>query len=105
MQRYYDIAKKPILAGSFSCQSIDSGLKVNQDSCIKIVSTQQKRADFFEWYAKNCLKTKYTIGYHWFKLVDGNYNFGLVNNEDEPYNILVDRMEEINSMIYNLHDN
>jgi len=88
MKRYYLISGKPLLIGEFT--------HVSQND-------ERKRADYFEWYAKSCLNTPYIVGYHWFPYVNGaGSEWGLVDQYDKPYNILVDRMAHINSEIYEI---
>ena len=102
MQRYYKLTDKPLIVSEFCSAADNFPLLRDLFSGEKTVRTQKGRADFFEWYALNCLKAPYVIGYHWF---DYCGNKGIVDLYDKPYSVLVDRMSYINNMIYKLHKN
>jgi len=103
MQRYYELTDKPLIVGEYGCAVRNFPLlrDIFQGG-IKIVRTQKDRANYFEWYARNCLKAPYVIGYHWFPYVR-KADWGLVDIYDNPYSVLVDRMAHINNIIYELH--
>ena len=76
------------------------------------VATQEDRADGFERYVTILMKLPFVVGYHWHKYADEppegcrtgeNFNFGLVNNHDEPWEILMTRMAEVNARVEALH--
>ena len=74
----------------------------------KLLLSQKDRADYFQWYAKQCFKAPYVVGYHWFSFVDKikkdvDTKVGVVNIYDEEYNLLVNRMSEINGLAYSMH--
>jgi len=100
MQRYYKLTDKPLIVGEFCCAAMPFPLLLDLLSGGKTVRTQKDRAGYFEWYARNCLGAPYVIGYHWFGYF---YYKGLVDINDNPYSVLVDRMAYINNMIYKLH--
>ncbi len=108
MKQYYEIGhNKPIIVGEFGYAAVDSGQK-KQMGAAKLLLSQRDRADYFQWYAKKCFKSPYVIGYHWFSFVDKikkdvDTNVGVVNIYDEEYNLLVNRMAEINSLAYSMH--
>jgi len=104
MKRYYELTDKPLIVGEFSCAVGNFPLLRDIfQGASKIVRTQKDRADYFEWYARNCLKAPYVIGYHWFPYVNKE-GWGLVDLFDNPYSVLVDRMAHINNIIYELHN-
>ncbi|UCH71910.1 MAG: hypothetical protein JSW62_05820 [Thermoplasmatales archaeon] len=107
MKKYYLITGKPLLIGEISCAALDSGFPYPRLVSCKIVLTQKGRASYLDWYTKECLKTPYVVGYHWFAYVDKieneiDNNFGLVNTFDDEYGI-VDYLADINSKLYELH--
>jgi len=103
MQRYYELTDKPLIVGEFNCAVRNFPLlKDIFEWAVKIVRTQKDKADYFEWYARNCLNAPYVIGYHWFAYL-GEKGWGLVDLCDNPYSVLVERMANINNIIYELH--
>ena len=113
MNAYYRITGKPILVSEFSFAAEDTGLP-NKGNIAIVVQTQKQRVRNFEWYATKCQKLNYIIGYHWFCYMDepmqGRYpdgecmNLGLVNEQDEPYELLVNKMSEVNHRAYMHHN-
>jgi hypothetical protein len=113
LKEYSALSKRPILITEFSLKAKDSGLPNTKGGGLSIaVPSQKDRADMFEWFAKESMKTSYTVGYHWFKYMDdpkegrfdgGNSNLGLVDIQDNPYYPLVERMRVVNREIYSLH--
>lgn len=107
MQEYYGITEEannatPLIVGEFGCAvSIFPLVQDLLDGAFKFVRTQKGRADYFEWYARNCLKAPYVIGYHWFPYAGDK---GLVSNTDDPYDDLVTRTAYINNLMYELHN-
>ena len=101
MQRYYKLTDKPLIVGEFNWFAREFPLLRDLFLGGIIVRTQKDRADYFEWYARNCLKAPYVIGYHWFPYFGDNK--GLVDINDDAYDVLVNRTAYINNMIYELH--
>jgi len=108
MKRYHEIGyNKPIIVGEFGYAARDAGQNKPMGAA-KLLLSQKDRANYFEWYAKECFKAPYVIGYHWFSFVDKikkdvDTKVGVVNIYDEEYNLLVNRMAEINSLAYSMH--
>jgi hypothetical protein len=95
----------------FAFKAQDSGLP-NTKGAGKPVPTQADRARLFEEYVVALARLPYTVGFHWFEYGDEpaqgrfdgeNSNYGLVNIKDEPWQVLVDRMTEVNERIEQLH--
>lgn len=108
LKEFYELTQKPILITEFSIRAFDSGLPNTYPYYwfFTTLQTQQDRADFFERYARETFATEYIVGYHWFCYQDEppegrfdgeNSNFGLVSNMDEPWELLVERMTEVNA--------
>ncbi|HDH97021.1 MAG TPA: hypothetical protein ENF73_04775, partial [Proteobacteria bacterium] len=104
---FHELTGKPILISEFSVRAFDSGLPNTVPPYIFFITlpTQEDRADFFETFARMAFETDYIIGYHWFSYMDEppegrfdgeNSNLGLVDNEDEPWEELVERAAEVN---------
>jgi hypothetical protein len=97
---------KPIYVSEFymSAQDNGSGNK-NDSSTFPVVATQTERAAGFRNTLKALLQTPYVIGADWFQYYDEpthgrfdgeNYNFGLVDIHDRPYEPLTAAAESLN---------
>ncbi len=116
MYNYHYITGKPLLVSEFSYEKQDDiwpiipkpeMFKRNIISPKKNGLTDNNRVNFFEGYARNCLKRSYMIGHIWFSYQDrlDIRKGGLVNIWDEPYSSLVEKMSEINKESIELHEN
>ena len=116
MLNYHLITGKPIISSEFTFPAkndiwpifrrkefVDRGITV----IAKYSLSQEQRADFYEWYAKNCLSKSYMVGHTWFTYRDklNVVNWGLVDLWDEPYLPLVIKMKKINSIAIKIHEN
>lgn len=106
-QEYYDITGKPILISEINFRAYDSGLPNTKPSPLlsPVFATQRQRALCFEMFINGFIEKNYSVGYHWFAYSDQpetgrfdgeNSNVGVVNEQDEPYEILVDTLKNIN---------
>jgi agarase len=100
----YSVANKPLLITEFGFRAKDSGLP-NTVGAGPLVATQKDRAKCFETYMKVALSRPEFVGYQWFKLGDEpkegrfngeNSNYGIVDIQDRPYDVLLKTMTEIN---------
>lgn len=107
----YAVFGKPLIIGEFSFKGKDSGLP-NTKGAGPVLATQQDRANAFASYVTHALSNPNLVGYHWFEHADQpkegrfdgeNSNFGVVNIQDEPYEVVVQRMTEINRDAEKLH--
>ncbi len=107
----YAVFNKPLIIGEFSFRAIDSGLPNTKGAGPK-VPDQRARADAFAAYVTEALANPYLIGYHWFEHCDEpkegrfdgeNSNYGVVNIHDEPYELLTQKMTQINRDAEKLH--
>jgi len=101
----------PVMVTEFGFKAKDSGLP-NTKGAGKPLETQKDRADGFERYVTELAKTPFCIGFHWFQYCDQpkegrfdgeNSNYGLVRTNDEPWEILTERMTSINPMLEAIH--
>jgi len=108
MKKYHELSGKPILITEFSYRAITSGLPNTKGAPVTVFS-QYDRAGRFSKYARNCQSAGYIIGYHWFNYMDEpkegrfdgeNSNYGIVDKDDRPYQILVEKMSESNLNAY-----
>jgi hypothetical protein len=107
----HKITGRPIMLTEFSFKAMDSGLP-NTKGAGRPVQTQEERANCFEAYVTALAQTPFVIGYHWFQYTDQpaegrfdgeNSNYGLVKLNDEPWDLLVDRMTKVNERIDQIH--
>lgn len=102
---------KPAMLTEFSIKASDSGLP-NTKGAGKALATQQDRADHLDRYVTGLAQLPFIVGYHWFEYSDEpaegrfdgeNSNYGLVNIKDEPWTVLVTRLQEVNARIEETH--
>ncbi|MBU0498244.1 MAG: right-handed parallel beta-helix repeat-containing protein [Candidatus Thermoplasmatota archaeon] len=116
MYDYYNITKKPLLISEYSFdEKIDVFPLITNPALSNrglVLSTihgysQEQRAEYFEWYATNCLLRPYMVGHVWFTYRDklNVVNYGIVNIWDEPYEILCNKMKQINTLANIMHNN
>ena len=105
------LSGKPVALTEFSFKAADSGLP-NTKGAGKPVPTQQDRADHFDQYVTALAQMPFMVGFHWFEYYDEpaegrfdgeNSNYGLVNIKDEPWQLLVGRMTQVNNRIEQVH--
>jgi hypothetical protein len=101
---------RPVMITEFSFKAMDSGLP-NTKGAGRPVATQKDRADAFERYVRGLMALPFVVGYHWFEHADEpkegrfdgeNSNYGLVNINDEPWDVLTQRMTQVNGLVYEL---
>jgi len=106
LERYAEVTDLPILITEFSFRAMDSGLPNSYPPIYPQLDTQQDRADAFEAYVEECYRRPWIVGHHWFEWVDEpangrfdgeNNNFGLVDVNDDPWQVLVDRMTTVHA--------
>ncbi len=99
----------PILITEFGFRADDSGLPNSWPPQYPTLDTQHDRADAFEEYALDKQALPWIVGYHWFEWVDqpaeGRFdgednNWGLVDEADQPYEVVVERMGQVNPRIH-----
>jgi hypothetical protein len=105
----HELVDLPILITEFGYRANDSGLPNSWPPIYPTWDTQADRAEQFTHYARGAHETPWIVGYHWFRWVDqpeeGRFdgednNWGLVDERDEPYTVLTDRMSEINGEVW-----
>ena len=111
LMNIFETTGLPVMITEFSFKAMDSGLP-NTKGAGRPVQTQEERADCFERYVTELMKLPFVVGYHWFEYVDEpaegrfdgeNSNYGLVRINDEPWEILTERMREVNGRIEEIH--
>ncbi len=111
LEELHRITGKPVMITEFSFKAMDSGLP-NTRGAGQPVPTQKDRADHFERFVTALMRLPYCVGYHWFQhndqpaqgRFDGeNSNYGLVKENDEPWELLTQRMTEVNARVEQVH--
>jgi hypothetical protein len=102
----------PILISEFGFRADDSGLPNSWPFFYPTYDSQTERAGAFEDYAREHQGSPWVVGYHWFEWVDQpqggremdgeDNNWGLVNEQDEPYVELTEAMARVNAEVYGL---
>ncbi|MBZ0270480.1 beta-agarase [bacterium] len=105
---FHALTGLPVMVSEFNVRAYDSGLPNTNpyDWFFYTVDTQAERADFYEGFARAAFESAHVVGIHWFSYMDEpaegrfdgeNGNTGIVNEQDEPYDLLVTRMAETNA--------
>ena len=103
----HEAAKKPLMITEWSFPALDSGLPCSNGAGQRM-RTQAERAEACSLFARSLLAMPYMVGYVYFMWLDQpkegitkafpeNSNYGLVNGEDEPYQLLVDALSSVQS--------
>jgi hypothetical protein len=86
---------------------------MNRNGPFFVVQTQKQRADGTEAMAEQMARLPYVVGYHWFQWADEppkgrggdgeDFNMGLVDIKDRPYEELTAAFTRVNENITKLH--
>jgi hypothetical protein len=97
---------EPVLIGEFHFGSLDRGaLHVG----IRRANSQSHRGELYSNYVQGALRNPYIVGTHWFQYGDQpptgrgdgeNYNVGLVDICDRPFEELIDHVRTIGNTFY-----
>ena len=110
----YRLAGKPIMVTEFYAAAMEnrSG-NMNRSGPFFVVQTQKQRADGTEAMAEQMARLPYVVGCHWFQWADEppkgrggdgeDFNMGLVDIEDRPYEELTAAFTRVNKNITKLH--
>ena len=105
----HELVDLPVLISEFGFRANDSGLPNSWPPIYPTWDTQADRAEQFTAYARAAHEVPWIVGYHWFRWADQpaegrfdgeNNNWGLVNERDEPYDVLTDRMSTVNPEVW-----
>lgn len=111
VEHIFKLTGKPILITEFAFRAEDSGLPNTRGAGPK-VPDQWARAKAYADYVRRLESLPESIGYHWFKWADEpkegrfdgeNSNYGLVNINDEPYEIFVNAVKAANEAALDAH--
>ena len=111
VEHIFQLTGKPVLITEFAFRAEDSGLPNTKGAGPK-VPDQRARAKAYADYVTRLESLPESIGYHWFKWADEpkegrfdgeNSNYGMVNINDEPYQIFVDAVKAANEAALDAH--
>jgi agarase len=113
LQRWYSKAGKPLMLTEWSFPALDSGLPCRHGAGQR-VPTQKDRAFAFTAFQKLLFTTPFMIGSNYFMWMDEpalgissrfpeDTNYGLVNEQDTPYELLTAAAARLNPLVYGLH--
>jgi len=108
MRRITELTGKPTIIGEFHFGVPGRGLAAS----LVQVKNQQERAVAYRYYVEQAFAMPGLIGTHWFQWVDQpctgrfdgeNYNIGLVDITDRPYEELVQGLKTTHSRLLEVH--
>jgi hypothetical protein len=115
MENWESWTGKPFIITEYYTKGEDSGMG-NQSGAGWIVRTQKDRGLFYQNYNLALIESKNCVGWHYFKYQDNDptakgvdpsnvdSNKGIVNNDYEVWQPMMDEMSELNNQIYQIID-
>lgn len=113
LESWYKQARKPLMITEWSFPALDTPLP-SQHGAGQRVPTQKDRARAFTIFQKLLFRKPFVVGSDYFMWVDEpalgisasfpeDSNYGLVNERDEPYELLTRAATELHSLVYAIH--
>ena len=106
------VSGKPVLMGEFSFGVLDSGLPCTNGAGLP-VQTQEQRTEGYAQQTLDLMTLPFAVGYNWFALIDQpavgrfidgeNFNYGILNVDDQLYKQLTKAMSKINAKLEKIH--
>ncbi len=102
---------KPIMIGEFHFGALDRG---SFHTGVKEAKDQNERGNMYKDYIQGALRNPFIVGAHWFQYLDEpltgrfdgeNYNVGLIDICDNPYEELVNKIRETTYKMYEYRTN
>jgi agarase len=111
LEEFHTLAQKPLMISEFSVRGLDAAPPSTWPPpwLFMTAPDQAARTAWMLDYARQCVAAPYCLGYHWFAYMDepeeGRFdgedsNFGLVDEMDVPYDLLVNAFTEVNLEAY-----
>ncbi|MDH7482280.1 MAG: beta-galactosidase [Armatimonadota bacterium] len=111
--KWYKQAKRPMMVTEWSFPALDSGLPCRAGAGMR-VRTQAEKAKCFEVYQKTFFSLPFMVGSDYFMWVDEpalgisknfpeDSNYGLVDVNDEPWQLFTDTVAKVNAKVYEIH--
>ena len=112
----YRITRKPIIMSEYYAAAMEnqSGNKNSSTNAFAVVKTQKERAAMTDRTLTYMASLPYMVGAHWFQFVDEppqgradgeDFNFGLVDIFNKPYDLLTKTMTSAHERVPELHRN
>ena len=109
----YAKAKRPIMITEWSFPALDSGLPCTHGAGQRF-DTQEQRSKAWLIFQRQLFELPYMVGSDYFMWMDEpalgisstfpeNTNYGLVNEQDEPYQLLTEAATRLNPQVYEIH--
>jgi agarase len=111
---YYRQAQRPLMITEWSYPALDSGLPCKHGAGQRF-DTQAQRAQAYEIFQRMVFSLPFMVGSDYFMWVDEpalgisstfpeDTNYGLVDEQDEPYPELTATATRVNALAYDLHE-
>jgi hypothetical protein len=112
-RRWAEWSGRPLVITEWYAKGADTGMP-NLSGAGWTVPTQQDRGWFYQNFTLGLLESKAVVGWHWFKYMDNDpedtstdpsnrdSNKGIVTTAYEPFEPLMDAMNELNRQVYPL---
>lgn len=106
LRRYHELSGLPLMITEFTYRSSESDVPNSFPPIYFLYETQEERSEAYRRFALKCFDSNYIVGHHWFEYYDDppggrsdgeDSNFGIVNNDDEPYQWMTFGMSFTNS--------
>jgi len=113
LDKWYSEAGKPLMITEWSFPALDSGLPCTHGAGQRF-DTQEQRSKAFSIFQEFLFRTPYMVGSNFFMWVDEpaegisstfpeNTNYGLVDVNDKPYELLTQAATKLNRKVYQHH--
>ncbi len=108
LDRYARLTGRPLLGGEFHFGAPERGL----GGGLRQVASQSERGVAFQYYVEHAASHPSMIGTHWFQWIDQpatgrndgeNYNIGLVDVTDRPYQDMMGAVIRTHRRLYQIH--
>lgn len=111
--KYHRLCGRPMMITEWSFPALDSGLPCTAGAGMR-VDTQEQKARCYEIYQRLIFSLPFMVGSDYFMYLDEpalgisstfpeDSNYGLINEQDEPYEVLTATATRVNAMAYWLH--
>lgn len=113
IQDWREKTRKPMMITEWSFPALDSGLPCAHGAGMR-VDTQAQRTRCFQYFQNLMFSLPFMVGSNFFMWVDEpalgisstfpeDSNYGLVNEQDEPYPDLTNMARDLNPRVYEVH--
>ncbi|MEJ5252622.1 MAG: beta-galactosidase [Chthonomonadetes bacterium] len=114
LREYHQQSKRPLMITEWSFPALDSGLPCKHGAGMR-VDTQQQRAECFRIFLSALTRLPFMVGSNFFMWVDEpalgisstfpeDSNYGLVNEQGEPYRELTQMATTLQAKAYEMHN-